>query len=108
MVRMPGTTTLPKPKTTEATDAKDKRAPMWKVLFHNDDKTSMEFVVWVLMRFFGHDIDKAKQVMLEVHQTGQGLAGVYPQEVAELKKDQTISAARTQKFPLVVTIEPDE
>lgn len=103
---MPDTKTLPK-KSTEA-DAKSKRAPMWKVLFHNDDKTTMEFVTWVLMRFYGHDIAKAKAIMLEVHNTGQGLAGAYPQEVAELKKDQTISAARAQKYPLVVTIEPDE
>lgn len=103
---MPDTQTLPKPK-VEA-DEKTKRAPMWKVIFHNDTKTTMEFVCWVLMRFFGHDIDKAKKIMLEVHNTGQGVAGVYPQEVAELKKDQVVSAARAQKYPLAVTIEPDE
>jgi ATP-dependent Clp protease adaptor protein ClpS len=105
---MPETTTLPKQKPATHVDEKSKRAPMWKVLLHNDEKTTMEFVVWLLMRFYGHDIDKAKAIMLEVHNTGQGLAGVYPQEVAELKKDQTVSAARTQKFPLTVTIEPDE
>jgi len=103
---MPDTQTLPRPKTT--TDEKSKRAPLWKVILHNDDKTTMEFVVWILMRFFAMDIDKATKVMLEVHETGQGLAGVYPQEVAELKKDQVVSAARAQKFPLTVTIEADE
>jgi ATP-dependent Clp protease adaptor protein ClpS len=103
---MPDTQTLPKPKVD--TDEKSKRAPLWKVILHNDNKTTMDFVIWVLMRFFAMDIDKAKKVMLEVHETGQGVAGVYPQEVAELKKDQVISAARTQKFPLTVTIEPDE
>lgn len=102
------TKTLPKPVTREDVDTKKKRAPMWKVIFHNDDKTTMEFVVWALMAYFGHDISKAKEVMLEVHSTGQGLAGVYAQEIAELKKDQVTSAARTQKFPLAVTIEPDE
>ena len=105
---MPDTQTLPKPKIDTDADAKSKRAPMWKVILHNDPKTTMEFVIWVLMRFFAHDIDKAKKIMLEVHNTGQGLAGTYPQEVAELKKEQVVSAARTQKFPLVVTIEPDE
>ncbi|MCA8910902.1 MAG: ATP-dependent Clp protease adaptor ClpS [Planctomycetes bacterium] len=105
---MPDTTTLPKPKIDTDADTKKKRAPMWKVILHNDPKTTMDFVVWVLMRFFAHDIDQAKKVMLEVHNTGQGIAGVYPQEVAELKKDQVTSSARTQKFPLVVTIEPDE
>jgi ATP-dependent Clp protease adaptor protein ClpS len=103
---MPDTKTLP--KQIESTDEKSKRAPMWKVIFHNDDVTTQEFVTWVLMQFYGHDIEKAKKVMLEVHNTGQGVAGVYPREVAELKKDQTESKARTQKFPLVITIEPDE
>lgn len=103
---MPDTQTLPKPKTT--TDVKEKRAPMWKVILHNDSKTTFEFVIWILMRFFGHDIDKANEITQSVHNTGQGIAGVYPREVAELKKDQVTSAARTQKFPLTVTIEADE
>lgn len=103
---MPDTQTLPKPRTTDAT--RQKRAPMWKVILHNDNKTTMEFVIWVLMRFFAHDIEKANEIMMQVHSTGQGVAGVYPREVAEHKRDQTISAARTQKFPLAVTIEADE
>jgi len=103
---MPDTKTLP--KKIESTDADSKRAPLWKVIFHNDNVTTMDFVVWVLMQFFGHDINKAKKVMLDIHNTGQGLAGVYPREVAELKKDQTESKARAQKFPLAVSIEPDE
>jgi ATP-dependent Clp protease adaptor protein ClpS len=103
---MPETQTLP--KVEETTDSTKQRAPLWKVIFHNDDRTTMEFVVWVLMRFFALDAEQAARVMLEVHQTGQGLAGVYPREVAELKKDQVTSAARTRKFPLTVTIEADE
>jgi ATP-dependent Clp protease adaptor protein ClpS len=103
---MPDTKTLPKKKSKSR--EKQKRAPLWKVILHNDDKTTMEFVVFVLMRYFGHDIEKAKEIMLLVHQTGQGIAGIYPQEVAELKKDQVTSAARTQKFPLAVSIEKDE
>lgn len=105
---MPGTETLPKPKIGTDADAKSKRAPLWKVILHNDNKTTMDFVVWVLMAFFGLDMEKSKKVMLEVHNTGQGVAGVYAQEVAELKKDQVTSSARAQKYPLVVTIEPDE
>lgn len=104
---MSGTETLPKPITRESVDTRSKRAPMWKVILHNDNQTSMDFVVWVLMAFFGHDIDTAKKLMREVHETGQGVAGVYPQEVAELKKDQVISSARAQKYPLSVSIEPD-
>lgn len=105
---MPDTVTLPKPKIGTGAEAKKKHAPRWKVILHNDNKTTMDFVVWALMAFFGHDIDAAKKIMLEVHNTGQGVAGVYAQEVAELKKDQVTSAARAQKYPLTVTIEPDE
>jgi ATP-dependent Clp protease adaptor protein ClpS len=103
---MPDTQTIPKPKTV--TKDKTKRAPLWKVILHNDPKTTMDFVVWVLMRFFAHDIDKAKKIMLDVHDQGQGIAGVYTKEVAELKQEQVTSAARTQKYPLTVTIEADE
>jgi ATP-dependent Clp protease adaptor protein ClpS len=105
---MPSTAPLPtRIKETES-DSKSKLAPLWKVLLHNDDKTSMEFVVMALMQFFGHDLEAAMQIMLNVHKTGLGIAGVYPREIAELKQEQTVSAARTQKFPLVVTIEPVE
>ncbi len=84
---MPSTAPLPtRIKETES-DAKSKLAPLWKVLFHNDDKTSMEFVVRVLMQFFGHDLEKSMEIMLNVHKTGLGIAGVYPREVAELKQE---------------------
>ncbi|CAG0932165.1 ATP-dependent Clp protease adapter protein ClpS [Planctomycetaceae bacterium] len=105
---MPSTAPLPtRIKETES-DQKSKLAPLWKVLFHNDEKTTMDFVVLMLMQFFGHEIESAMEVMLTVHKTGIGIAGVYPREVAELKQEQTTSAARTQKYPLVVTIEPVE
>ena len=103
---MPDTQTLPVKEKEGAT--KKKYAPLWKVLFHNDNKTSMEFVTWVLMRFYALDSEKAYAVMMEIHKTGIGLAGTYSQEVAELKMEQTVSAARTRKFPLKVTIEPAE
>jgi len=77
---------------------------MWKVLFHNDDDTPMHFVTSVLVRFFGHSAEEAYCIMMEVHHKGIGLAGVYPLELAELKQEQTISAARPH-HPLRVTIE---
>lgn len=80
-------------------------APMWKVLFHNDDKTPMDFVTAVLMRFFGHSPQSAYRVMMTVHNKGIGLAGVYALEIAELKQQQVLSAARPH-FPLKVTLEP--
>jgi ATP-dependent Clp protease adaptor protein ClpS len=80
-------------------------APMWKVLFHNDERTPMDFVTAVLMRFFGHQPQAAFQIMMAIHNRGIGLAGVYPLEIAELKKEQVISAARPN-YPLKVTLEP--
>jgi len=102
---MSDVTTLP---TTEKDLGEDQqKAPMWKVLFHNDDVTTMEFVMYALMRYFGHDAHKAYEIMMSVHTGETGLAGAYPQEIAEFKQEQVISAARGQKFPLKVTIEPD-
>lgn len=95
------------PTTTEAVDTapETRHAPQWKVLFHNDDHTPMDFVTAVLMRFFGHDHASALKVMWTVHRKGLGLAGVYPLELAELKQEQTVSAARPH-YPLKVTLEP--
>ena len=99
---MPGTLTAPELHTEES--VQKSLAPLWKVLFHNDDVTTMEFVVEVLMRFFHHEEDAAVRIMLTVHRKGIGLAGVYPLEIAELKQEQVISAARPY-FPLRVTLE---
>jgi ATP-dependent Clp protease adaptor protein ClpS len=88
-----------------AEEAQTAFTPMWKVLFHNDDRTPMDFVTAVLMRYFGHDLNQAQRIMLTIHHRGIGLAGVYPLELAELKQQQVISAARPH-YPLKVTIEP--
>jgi len=95
------------PATVEevASEARTGHAPQWKVLFHNDDHTPMDFVTAVLMRFFGHDQAAAVRIMLTIHHRGIGLAGVYPLELAELKREQTLSAARPH-YPLRVTLEP--
>lgn len=87
-------------------DAQSRHVPMYKVIFHNDDKTTMDFVVMVLMRFFNHEVEEAVKLMLEVHNEGEAVVGVYPFETAEFKRDQTISAARPT-YPLMVTIEED-
>ncbi len=94
------------PETTEEVleEAKTRHTPMWKVLFHNDDVTPMDFVTAVLMRWFGHDLRAAEHIMLAIHHRGIGLAGVYPLELAELKQAQVISAARPH-YPLKVTLE---
>lgn len=93
-------------ETVTDTRQKTKKPPMFKVLFHNDDYTTMEFVVSVLISVFHHSEASAFRIMMHVHQNGVGVAGVYTKEVAETKVAQTIAAARKHEYPLEVTIEP--
>ena len=79
--------------------------PLFKVLLHNDDYTTMEFVVWVLESIFNMPEEQAIQVMLNVHLRGSGVAGIYTYEVAETKVEKTTSLAREHEYPLLVTIE---
>lgn len=79
--------------------------PLYKVLLHNDDYTTMEFVVWVLESIFNMGNEQAIQVMLNVHLRGIGVAGIYTYEVAETKVDRTSALAREHEYPLLVTME---
>ncbi len=78
----------------------------FKVLLHNDDYTTMEFVIEVLTTFFHKSAAEAQRIMLKVHQDGVGVAGVYSFEIAETKAAQVEEAARSRGFPLKCTIEP--
>ncbi len=79
--------------------------PLFKVLLHNDDYTTMEFVVWVLESVFNMPEEQAIQVMLNVHLRGTGVAGIYPYAVAETKIEKTTTIAREHEYPLLVTME---
>jgi ATP-dependent Clp protease adaptor protein ClpS len=79
--------------------------PLFKVLLHNDDYTTMEFVVWVLESVFNMPADQAVDVMLNVHTRGTGVAGVYTWEIAEMKVARTTDLARENEFPLLCTME---
>ncbi len=85
-----------------------KRPRRWKVLLHNDDFTSMEFVVEVLVTHFHKAPAEATQVMLTVHRKGVGVAGVYTLEVAETKVAEVTDDARVHGMPLKLTLEPAE
>lgn len=80
---------------------------LWKVLLHNDDFTTQEFVVWVLETVFNMPPADAYTVMMHVHQAGIGVAGLFTRDVAETKVKATQRLAEQHEYPLLVTIEPD-
>jgi ATP-dependent Clp protease adaptor protein ClpS len=85
-----------------------KRPVLYKVLFHNDDYTTQEFVVWVLQTVFHHDETTAMRIMLHVHKRGIGVAGVYPREIAETRAARVEELARAHEFPLRVSLDEEE
>jgi ATP-dependent Clp protease adaptor protein ClpS len=87
------------------TRPRTKKPSNYKVLMLNDDYTPMEFVVLVLQRFFSMSIEDATRVMLQVHQQGIAICGVFTYEVAETKVSQVIDFARENQHPLQCTLE---
>jgi ATP-dependent Clp protease adaptor protein ClpS len=96
-------------KTAGATRSKvaEKTAvpPLFRVLLHNDDYTSMEFVVSVLETIFRHPPTEANRIMLQVHMQGRGVCGIYPFEIAETKLHQVHARAKDEGFPLRCSME---
>jgi ATP-dependent Clp protease adaptor protein ClpS len=78
-----------------------------KVVFHNDDYTTMEYVVYVLQRFFHKNETEALHIMLTVHKKGRAVAGAYPRDVAETKATDVMRDAREHGHPLLLTTEPE-
>ena len=88
-------------------EAKPKLKPpkQYKVVLVNDDYTPMEFVVQVLMSFFGMDHTKATRVMMAVHTKGKGICGIYSYDIAETKVDQVNEYSKINQHPLLCTME---
>ena len=80
---------------------------LWKVIFLNDDSTPMEFVIELLTTIFKHSSDIARTLTLEVHNEGSAVVGTYSHEIAEQKGLEATQTARTNGFPLKVTLEQD-
>lgn len=85
-----------------------KEPAKYAVVLHNDDYTTMDFVVEVLQKYFRKTAEEAVKVTLEVHKKGKGVAGIYSYEIAETKTQQVMDEARSRGFPLMVTAEPAE
>jgi ATP-dependent Clp protease adaptor protein ClpS len=95
-------------ETETETEKKVKRPRMYKVLLHNDDYTTREFVVHVLQSVFHKSEPEAVRIMLHVHNHGVGLAGLYTREVAETKVRTVEQMARKEEYPLRLSMEPEE
>jgi ATP-dependent Clp protease adaptor protein ClpS len=104
---------MPKPinqhdeQTVTKSKEKLKKPPLYKVLLHNDDYTTMDFVVYILYTIFHKSESDAFKIMLKVHQEGIGVAGVYPFEVAETKAEKVTTLAKEYEFPLLCTVEEE-
>ena len=83
------------------------RPPMYKVILHNDDYTTMEFVIEILVTVFGKSLEKATQIMLNVHSKGKEICGIYPREIAETKVETVHNLASSKGFPLKSTMEKE-
>jgi ATP-dependent Clp protease adaptor protein ClpS len=84
------------------------RPALWRVVMHNDDFTTQEFVVHVLQFFFRKDPTEATALMLKIHMTGKAIVAVYTRDIAETKVEQVTDHAREEGHPLMLTLEPDE
>ena len=91
------------------TESKTKleKPKLYKVLLHNDDFTTMEFVVFVLEYVFQRTEAEAVAIMLSVHNTGVGVAGIYPHDIAYMKSHKTMNLAKAREYPLLCTLEEE-
>lgn len=80
---------------------------MWKVIFINDDQTPMDFVISLLIDIFKHGHESARDVTMQVHETGSGIAGVYSFEIAEAKSVEATTISRESGFPLQIKMEEE-
>ncbi|EAI3898144.1 ATP-dependent Clp protease adaptor ClpS [Campylobacter coli] len=96
---------MPKSKVLEKSKLQEPK--MFKVVLLNDDVTTMDFVIEILMNIFHHDFETASKIMLEVHLNGSGICGVYTQEIALSKQKKVSDAAKMANFPLQTRVEEE-
>lgn len=93
--------------TEEETRQKIDKPRLYRVLLHNDNYTTMEFVIQVLVQVFRHSETRAVEIMFDVHRKGIGVAGMYQREIAETKVQKVSQMAREAEFPFMCTMEPE-
>ncbi|RLA75895.1 MAG: ATP-dependent Clp protease adaptor ClpS [Epsilonproteobacteria bacterium] len=81
---------------------------MYRVILHNDDYTSMDFVVEILMKIFKKNLQESETIMINIHEKGSAVCGIYTFEIAQTKAEQVKQLAKQNEFPLLATIERDE
>ena len=91
--------------TLEEEHTRTRPPPLFKVLLLNDDYTTMEFVIVVLQRFFAMNQEQATRVMLQVHQEGSAVCGVFPKDIAATKVENVVAFARKNQHPLACVME---
>ena len=84
-----------------------KEPPLYRVIYINDNTTTMEFVVGSLVEFFDYTVETATQLTVNIHDHGQATVAVLPFEIAEQKGAEVTNSAREQEYPLQVKLEPD-
>jgi ATP-dependent Clp protease adaptor protein ClpS len=89
------------------TETRLEKPKLYKVILHNDDFTTMEFVVFILRQVFLRSEDEAHAIMWKVHQEGIGIAGIYTFEIATMKAERAVNIARSREFPLLCTVEEE-
>ena len=88
-------------------EIKLEKPKLYKVLLHNDDFTTMEFVIFVLQYVFNREDAEAFTIMLKVHNEGIGIAGIYPYEIANVKCNKAMNLAKSREYPLLCTVEEE-
>lgn len=88
-------------------DTKLEKPKLFKVLLHNDDFTTMEFVIYVLKSVFHRSDTDAFTIMMKVHNEGVGVAGIYTYEIAQMKAEKAVNLARAEEFPFLCTVEEE-
>jgi ATP-dependent Clp protease adaptor protein ClpS len=85
-----------------------KEPPMFRVIYLNDNQTSMEFVIESLMEHFDYSVDSAEKITIDIHEAGSAVVAVLPYEIAEQKGIEVTIMARSQSYPLQVKLEPED